>query len=59
MQMLSGLINIFPLEMMNKAQEVLDGSCFRDITLEIQCCSTKDITAASPQSINKRRLGLQ
>lgn len=57
--MLSDLINIFPLEMMNKAQEVLDGSCSRDITLEIQCCSTKDITAASPQSINKRRLGLQ
>lgn len=34
--MLTYLITIFPLEMMNKAQGVLDGSCPRDITLEIQ-----------------------
>lgn len=58
MQMLTDLISIFPLDMMNKAQEISDGLCLTDITLAIQCISTEDTIVASPQRINEHWFGL-
>lgn len=56
--MLTDLISIFPLDMMNKAQEISDGLCLTDITLAIQCISTEDTIVASPQRINEHWFGL-